>query len=293
MKNTAQEHKTSQKKSLKKLFEEFSQTTGLEKAIKIVHDGSLQHRCYQHYTTVDALLAMIEGQSMRLTRGNSLSLDDNRECQKYGDDDSWNHTYIGCFSYGGAESAAMWGLYCKGDPEAIRIKISQKDMKDWIGSLEKNIDENGSVAFSDIIYTSVKGRDEKRERSNVLYWDGEHSMKIEKLSDKVSKCPGMLKDYEWRFEDESRLIVTLKGRNVERMFVPLTRKILKNMWITFSPWSTEADRTRMKTQINAALDAALGADAVHIDGRCNGSALEGALRKWGRQGEAGREKQGQ
>jgi len=82
---------------------------------------------YQHYTTLSRLQAKLEG-LWYLSRGDSTRLNDAQECKKFGSPDVLSHVWESCFSAATAESAAMWAMYCKNSPFAVRITIPNSVM---------------------------------------------------------------------------------------------------------------------------------------------------------------------
>lgn len=283
---------------------DFTKVSTLSAALKIANEATFLHRRFQHYTSVPSLVSMILGESMWLTRGDSISLDDSQESKKFGSRQEWGRTYIGCFSHFGGESAAMWRLYCKPNAFAIRVSASCERFIDWINELQKiesfevakmnrgykgnqvsRVDRE-SVCFQDLVYLSVKG-DQPREktRANQMYWFGERS-EIDKNLSAERRDPvvtGFVKDSEWGFESESRLLIKIKNNGsqscskVHKIKVPLGTELIRDMSFTFSPWANDDDRIEIKKAIECAL--------AHIGIRHNGgkfykSTLTGALQKW-------------
>ena len=294
------------KETFKKRFESVS---SLPAAIGIARDATFQHKTFQHYTTFPALLGMIKGQSMWLTRGTSARLDDWHERAKYGMLEQWGKTYISSFSFGEAESAAMWGLYCKGRSSAIRISIPQKAMREWMDQMSKkcrsadvhdrcvrvNPQENKSyktgrmvsVGCQDLVYAAVNGRGyDEIKRCNVLSWNGVISKPISTLGSEIlaSETTGFVKDYEWAFEHESRLVVKMarkKGYGT-RIAVPVPISVFKAMTITFGPWATNEQIESFKKKLTKVLSDVLPGECCLYD-MCKRSVLHGALKKWAKE----------
>lgn len=283
---------------------DFTKVNTLSAALKIANEATFLHRRFQHYTSVPSLVSMILGESMWLTRGDSISLDDSQESKKFGSRQEWGRTYIGCFSHFGGESAAMWRLYCKPNAFAIRVSASRERFEDWVNNLRNiksfevakmNRGYKGnqilrvdceSVCFQDLVYLSVKG-DQPREktRANQMYWFGDRSEIDKNLSVERRKTAvtGLVKDSEWGFELESRLLIKINDNGspscakVQKIKVPLLAELIKDMSFTFSPWANDDDRIEIKKTIECAL--------AHIGIRHNGgkfykSTLTGALQKW-------------
>jgi len=218
---------------------------------------------YQHYTTLSRLQAKLEGQWF-LSRGDSTRLNDAQECRKFGSPDVLSHTWESCFSAATAESAAMWAMYCKKSPFAVRITIPNAVMQSWMTSLErgkccrvyvqgKRKEKNrylkraiGVQLFGlfDLVYAAtdfVQNKQDKldRDRRNALMWNQVFA-NVEDVRKLIAdeRMTGLLKDYEWRQELESRLIVRTEKveRADARVYVSVPKSVRESMRYTLSPW---------------------------------------------------------
>ena len=277
-----------------------SKSGTLKSALRHIRTASLCHEVYRHYTTLDALLGMIKGGSMWLTLGKSAKLDDSQEREKFGSSECWRRTYLASFVHDVEESAAMWGLYCKGSKTAVCLSFPLNAVKKWTKVLHK-IAKNGNgvlvnpqkgneaiqkpideVEVVDIAYADVARQGySDRERRNFIAWCDERSHKIASLKSDVasSEVTGMLKDYEWNFEHETRVLARLKMAvpHASRIALPLHDMMLKNMTITFGPWLVRKNKQKFEEKIEEAMNARRIYD--HI--RTFESNLTGALRQWG------------
>jgi len=255
---------------------------------------------------LDKMLKMIKNKEMWLTRSDSLTLDDWNECKKFGSESQHCRTYIGCFSHHPGESAAMWGLYGACDANQVKFSIPCEAMEAWISHLNAAKDEivaaelmhgpigteakpmgKCSVVFSDVLYASVKGSQTgEKSRDGRVRWMGVVSEnKFSKADVANPLCTGRMKDVEWDFEEESRLIVTV-GRQkdcvtVRRIKVPLTEELIASMAFTLSPWLAERDVLAYTAAIRAAVRESV--DAKLLGNRrpyVRRSTLCGALGKW-------------
>lgn len=303
---TGQGRKETMMEKMEKLQTRFESVKTITTAIDIARKATFQHKAFQHYTTLPALIGMIKGQAMWLTRGTSARLDDAQEGGKFGTLEQWEKTYIASFSYGESECAAMWGLYCKGKPDAIRLSIPQQTMRGWMEQLSKKCNsEDGrdrcvmvnpqkaksnkygrvtSIDFQDLVYAAVNGRGyDEVGRRNVLSWNGVISKPISTLGSEIlaSDTTGFVKDYEWAFEQESRLVVKMarkKGRGT-KIAVPIPISVFKAMTITFGPWATRDQVDSFKRKLNKALSDVLPGECC-LNDMCRRSVLHGALKNW-------------
>lgn len=290
---------------LQKLQKRFA-TANLSEKLAIAHNASLLHSRFQHYVSLDKMLKMIENHEMWLTRSDSLTLDDWNECKKFGKRLLHRRTYIGCFSYHPGESAAMWGLYGTYDANQVKVSIPREEMKKWIKYLKETKDKifaaecmHGvvveekrpidirSVEFSDVLYASVKGNQKgEKSRDKRIRWMGVISEnKFDKVDVANPLCVARMKDVEWDFEEESRLIVTVGKKKdymaVRRIKVPLTDNMIASMAFTLSPWVPEQEvpdyREIIRSAVRKSVDVKLLGDRRPY---VYPSTLCGALGKW-------------
>lgn len=271
----------------------------LNNALRRIHAGSLYHDTYRHYTSLTALLGMINSGSMWLTLGTSAKLDDAQERQKYGAGEMWKRTYLASFVHDVEESAAMWGLYCRGSEQAVCVSFPREAIKSWSIALHKIVkkgepvlvnpqNQNSSIRkpvekidVLDVAYVDVaRSGFSDRVRQNFVSWDGIRSKKIASLKADV-KCPsatGMLKDYEWNFEHETRVVVRLKDVSPysSNIAIPLPSKMFECMSVTFGPWLIDGDKDEFEKKIEDALHG----KGIYAHVPIFESGLLGALPEW-------------
>ncbi len=284
--------------TLKKHHEKFHDCIKLNSALRHIKAGSLCHDMYRHYTSLEALLGMINSGSLWLTLGKSAKLDDAQEREKFGVAEMWERTYLASFVHDVEESAAMWGLYCRGSNKAVCVSFPRKAMKSWLIMLHKlakkregvliNPQKGGHIAkksvkevgILDIAYADVARSYSDRERQNFVSWDGLRSRKITALeADMIEpEVTGMLKDYEWNFEHETRVLVRLKEAEprASKIAVPLHDDLLKKMSIIFGPWLRKEDKRKFENKIKNALHGKKIFNHIGV----SESSLSGALNKW-------------
>ncbi len=284
-------------KNLEERRNDFADCSTMAKAVEIVNAKEVGHNYYSFYTFLDRVKQMLTGETpcMWLTRIDSELFDDLIECRKYGirAPKKQSKTFIKCFSYGFRESAAMWGLYCPPTYKAIRVTVSKEAMESLRKSQCFNITSKNNLgagistgkAFSDIIYAEVKMNDDEADRSNKLYWNGVFTKQIQNLGKDRCRAAaaGRIKDIEWSFENEARLIVTKKRttKSANHIAIELSKEFIKSMCFTLSPWANDDEQLFVRRKI---------VDWLKIAGR-NGvssededvfmkSTLKGALTKW-------------
>lgn len=179
-----------------------------------------------------------------LTRGNSLSINDQHEALMKGTWEEWNKTYIGSFSYGHAENMAMWGLYGLPAEDAIRIAIPRKAMNSWINSVsDVYLWKDGSVSrisgeihLSDIVYVNGMSNSNDLQLTHNNYTIrttariGLHGV------DRDPRMTGFIKNYAWRYENEVRLHIRLaQNTGYEKIMIKIPSAVLNTIEITTGP----------------------------------------------------------
>ena len=287
--------------NLEQRREAFAECTTMAKAMEIVRGKEIGHKTYSFYTSLDRVRQMLTEKTPNvwLTRIDSELFDDMLECKKYGSraPKTQRKTFIKCFSYGGRESAAMWGLYCPTTYKAIRVTIPEKAMESLLKSQCFKISPKNKLSteiaagkeFSDIIYAAVKMNEEETERSNNLYWNGVLSKRIPNLSKgcRCSLAAGRVKDVEWSFENESRLIVTIRNTiksDLNHIAIGLTPEFINGMRFILSPWANEEEECFVRDCLVKWLRGAGRKSVSSEDANVfRPSTLKGALVQWAKQ----------
>lgn len=254
-----------QRKVLKQK-DRFSRSEDLREAFFMANRGVDAHGRFLHYTTLSRVVQIVGSGRWWLTRADSDTLNDVQEAKKFGNAKLLSRTFQASFSYGSAENAAMWGLYCPGDPLGVMISFDGKAMQKWFDRIRKkeidicmeypsskaNHGRHVSLPKSkiemadvrDVIYVATKnsmGYLLEKDRSDTLYWFDARTDKIENLAQQIgdNESTGWLKDYEWRQENESRIAVRVKnvaGALPNHLSVQIDDAVLKSMRFTLSPW---------------------------------------------------------
>lgn len=267
-------------------------------ALRVAKRAGLSHSWYQHYMSLSNFEKLVDrrqgGGKLWLSRLDNRELNDWHEGEKYGSPAGCRRMYVGCFSYGGNESAAMWKMYCKADADAVRLLIGQKGMQIWAKQLSRKrslearwiIDNQESgvcrsiskAGIGDVLYAAVKKNDCDPERSNALFWNGARCkmMDLREWS-KSENIEGFLKDCEWCYENETRLYVKVSRAKLaaKRLAVRVPDAVFNHMSIVLSPWLAKDEVGNVKKFIWS-LFAANGYKKPYV----RQSFLTGALGSW-------------
>lgn len=268
--------------ALRKL--EFMNAVSVEDAVGIAW-RNLSEDYYCHYTTLPNLLAAIYTGKWFLRRSTSVKLNDLVESAKFGDSNVAKRTYQLSFGKGVRESAALWGLYGKDNPYALKVLIPRKDIVAWVDELSKSYPY---VEFKDVIYASIplkrpKSVGVEKGRGLNLFWNdvacsfAKYPEAKKTLSKKLSEdvYTGWFKDIEWCHEHETRLCVRVEKKGPDGIVVPYPKGMLHGFSYTFSPWSDKKCRTDVRNAIRNAIMSVVGQN-IRTD-KFKRSNVEGAL----------------
>ena len=222
--------------------------------LKVSIDAATCHSAYNHYTSVEAFKKIFgkkSGSSIRLSRLSSVMMNDHNECGKYTPYKVAKQTYICCFNHDGAECANLWWLYAKGKSDTLRITFPAKEFSKWCDDLRKQ----GHVV-ADVLYAAVRGEkdDYEFERQNTVGWE-DQCIRVKELPKQLgeTELAGRMKDYEWRSERETRIIVSKKSCD-RFAYIEIPDVLIKKMRITTSPWVNDDDYERIKKQVSECLE---------------------------------------
>ena len=266
--------KSGKDKRLECLLDSFRSRKSAEEVLSLLEEGARLHREYQQYVSCENLVKMILNGKMFLRRGDSMELDDWRECRKFGLKTRWARTYIGCFGHETAENVAMWWMYGQGREDAVRLTFPKSTFLKWIDVIREsekvepfleNEKERSSypepytvikpILLSDVAYASVRKPIRKdRKGIRVISWD-ESILVLDNLNRFIRNAvsTGRFKDYEWRFERETRLLLTVKsdGFCPDQIEIPFRVQDFKQFRVTAGPWMPERKFVEMKRRLEA------------------------------------------
>ena len=268
--------------------ERFSRVTSLRSALNRVARPMFQHDMYQHYTTLENVLTKISKGAWWLSCCTSDRLNDQKEAVKYGSLKEARMLYQTCFCHGAAESVAMWGLYQCSRPCAVRISLTKDSIRNWIDALNVDSGKNHkfqSVLFRDLVYLAVSDPDRQGDkydvrRTDCLSWESVVAKGIKGLQDEIAEewATGLVKDYEWRHERESRLLVKVRKHAGRGIKVDIPGEVLEDMRFTFSPWLSPKMEALAEKLILEALVKRLKRTPRKLKQRFRRSVLAGGLR---------------
>lgn len=272
---------------------DFKAASTLAKAIQVVKGFGAYHQTYCIYTTLDIVEKTLCAITPRLwlTRIDSGLFDDGIEAVKYGTKEERERTYIRSFMYGAQESAGMWGLYSPPTYKAVRIEISKagieslKAAKVFKAKGGKNLSAKCAVrstTLSDLIYAAVEDEDSPKRRSQNLFWSGAFTGIIKNLSTSKDwkSATGFVKDVEWRFENEFRLVVKTKKNEGDHVAIELPQEFINSMKFTLSPWANADEKRFVRGLLSGWLGKA-GRDIASDDKKVfKDSVLSKGLQQW-------------
>ena len=220
--------------------------------MKLSEEAALLHSTYHHYTRLAAIPCIFKnsGAFLRLTRLSSARLNDHNECDKFAGKDEATNTYVGCFNHDGSESANLWWLYARGSCRSVRITFPAEQFTAWMDVVRKKV-----ALCTDVVYAAVRRKKEcySQERQNVLCWS-DCRIKVKDLPNFLRKkyVAGRMKDYEWRSENETRIIVKESGGD-QYQYIPIPDVIIPKLRITLSPWASDDDYEAIKGKVTSCL----------------------------------------
>lgn len=218
----------------------------IEELIEFLETKGSNHNNYYHYTSWDSFKKIYTSKSFLLTRGNSLSINDQHEALMKGSWEMWNKTYIGSFAFGSSENMAMWGLYGLPWEDAVRISLPKEEMLCWLKSISSvclwDKDVKGSVipsklSLTDIVYVGgTKGSCDLKLTHNDKSFSTSHHPQLHEL-DKSAKMTGYIKNYAWHYENEVRIRVELpKDTGYEKIRLNIPKETIDAMQVTTGPY---------------------------------------------------------
>jgi len=301
---------TNEKKKTQEV--DFSKAESFDLAAGMVLNKCVGYHCYQHYSRMESILTKIIQKRWFLTRCSSKKMNDWQEPRKF---DNWQgalkRSYVACFVRGSAEDVAMWGLYGKSNPLALRVTIPGKTLEKWMSEIEIKASKGKSCSdrlkklgakksdgtpihsrdicasvFRDVLYAAVN-KDDHEEfatvRSNAVCWRNKyyHFKDGEDVESRVfsGQYAGFIKDYEWNYEKETRLCVELKKDiGEDNISIAIPDYVIENMRFTLSPWLPKENERIVVSILKTVLkDAGVDIEKNKSVQRFHHSNLRGAL----------------
>lgn len=225
---------------------DFFHLRNIDSMICFLKEKGLNHKKYYHYTSWDSMKKIFQNKSFLLTRGNSLTINDQHEALMKGSWDEWNKIFIGSFSFGSSENMAMWGLYGMPWADGVRIAIPKDAMRWWIKSIQHiNLFRNGQVfdyqdgfdvGLNDIVYVSGRvGVDRPQLTHYGISFTVSDTYPLWGI-DTAKAMTGYIKNYAWQYENEVRLRIRLvQDTGYERISVPIPDGVIDSITVTTGP----------------------------------------------------------
>ncbi len=238
-------------RNIKDVAKKLKEVDSVQSLLDFLEMKGNNHENYHHYTNIDSLIHIISSGYFHLTKGNSISINDQHEAKMKGSYEMWQKTYIGSFAFGESENMAMWGLYGLPWEDAVRITIPRKIMKEWISQTNeifgvKQVDGgcervklavDANIKLSDIVYINGK----RNSNSSKLSWSNE-SINIDNNSvfsriDTRSEMTGFIKNEAWKYENEVRIHIQTKSPvEYEKIAIKIPDEVISSMVITKGPY---------------------------------------------------------
>lgn len=265
----------------------FSYATTSVDVARLLEDAAQERLYFRHYTTLTSFMYMTEDSDkwmFRLTRGDDPNMNDQLECRRLGDAQTWKRTFIGSFSCVEDESAAMWGLYGKPTNEALRLSFNRDAMQKWLDVLRNqkehspeaqffgsngNVDEKVRLRWSDIEFHFADvlygGSVNQDEPSGGSYIFRKKRLKKSQFAgfgpefERTAAITGFIKSIDWAYEEEARIIVRVNenvrlptgktATDIQYVFIPIPKDVLAMVEYMRGPCVPEKLRIVLSEQI--------------------------------------------
>ena len=175
------------------------------------------HNSYKHYAPIDRILQIVKENKMYLVDGKDWN--DTIDSDNFTSENSDFVNFGKCFSYAQDESVAMWMLYGGADYKGAMIDFTRRGIKNILNISNIKIGffrNNKFIAVADvykpdftmdiidIVYYNKKTRYLKHSDESCCNVDST-------IIDKLGLCG---KSYPWSYENECRLIVSVKKEKI-------------------------------------------------------------------------------
>ena len=205
-------HSESKMASKSEKQKEFSNLSKVEEIREYLETKGPWHTFFFQYTTLKALQGMLESQKLFLTRMDKLN--DALECR--GAEERKKRVYIASFSFGTAESMAMWSMYGAPYKQGIRLTIPRraitKTLKDFAKKPVLYFTETGheipfggnaTLKMMDVVYAHNGSLEHHREKLLKKQGDFVADAKDDPV---LAFC---IKNEIWLAECETRMVLEL------------------------------------------------------------------------------------
>lgn len=193
------------------------------------------HPGFYSYTRFNNAPKILDGSCFFV---NSIkNMNDENEAILHGD--SSDRVFCLCFCNVEAESIPLWYLYGGIVGEGIRIGFTPSKMKDFICSIRYAYPVNNNTADMSVRYELGKDFElqygwvvYKTSGNKVLYHGKEHY--VYNTSDETFRNFYFIKNYEWNYENEFRIVFVFKEPPSEKIMVEFDKiKFLEKRGMNF------------------------------------------------------------
>lgn len=185
------------------------------------------HVHYRHYSLEETLKAIFDNNSLVLSDGSSWN---DKEDQKRFNSDLTNGDSVNfgvCFSFSYSESVAMWFMYAGKAKTGGCLQLSRYDIhKICTQSVPRIVDNKEktkvekilskgeySIKTSDVVYQGKKNSDNRIRLSHL----GDNSAVAD--ASVIEGLKEVVKNESWSYENECRLIVTVRKEAIPREYL--------------------------------------------------------------------------
>ena len=225
---------------------EFSCLSTIDTIKEFLEKKGRGHTLFYHYTTLDTLKGMMESRKLHLTRMDKLN--DALECAAA--EDRKKRVYIVSFSFGAAESMAMWSMYSAPFKKGIRLTIPKRAITRTLNDFVQNktriiystetgkelpIGETTTLKMMDVVYAHSGSLEHNKEKllDNQIVNNA-------KQAPELAFC---VKNEIWLSENETRMVLELDKElpgDVEKVAIDFDYAV-NNLKVTGSPCISSAE----------------------------------------------------
>lgn len=194
-------------------------------AITAVEDS---HQGFYHFTTVDTAIKILGKESDNYIFVSPISaMNDLHERELHKEDGE--SVYAACFCNSDTDNIPMWYLYAGITGQGARIGLTPNKMHAFIESIQ----HIHAVDNFKIGRRLDRGVDFEMECGWVFYRQDENRIRyrntyysLEGPMDDFERGNYFVKDLEWKYEREFRIVFRVRGTPPERIAVPFDKKLL-------------------------------------------------------------------
>lgn len=219
---------------------DFNNLSTVEEIREYLEAKGPRHTFFFQYTTLDALQGMLKSRRLYLTRMDKLN--DALECRRA--EERKKRVYIASFSFGTAESMAMWSMYGAPYKQGVRLTIPRRAITGMLRDFAKkpviystktksSIPVKGSATLKmmDVVYAHSGSLERNKEK--LLENDDEIVAKA-KNDPELAFC---IKNEIWLSENETRMVLELEDElpgDVEKVAIDFGHAV-EDLEVTGSP----------------------------------------------------------